>query len=54
MQLFGRSGRDLEVGADGQLSNIKMSLLSRSLSNLRGGISEGRRKGEKVEPELGA
>ena len=51
VKLFGRSGRDLEVGADGQLSYIKTSLMSRSLSSLLGGISEGGGKGNKAQPE---
>ena len=54
VKLFGRSGRDLKVGADGQLLYInmsKMSSLSRSMAGLLGGGSEGGGKGNKVEAE---
>ena len=57
VKLFGRSGKDLEVGVNGQLSYIKKqksTLLSGGLSGLLGGGSEGAGgKGNKVEPEGG-
>ena len=55
VKLFGRSGKDLEVGKNGQLSYIKKkrsTLLSGSLSGLLGGGSKGAgEKGNKVEPD---
>ena len=55
VKLFGRSGKVLEVGVNGQLSYINKSeisaLLSRSLKSLLGGGSEGGEKANKVEPE---
>ena len=55
VKLFGRSGKDLEVGTNGQLSYIKKqksTILSGSLSGLLGGGSKGAgEKGNKVEPD---
>ena len=55
VKLFGRSGKDLEVGKNGQLSYIKKkrsALLSGSLASLLGGGPKGAGgKGNKVEPE---
>ena len=53
VKLFGQSGNDMEVSKEGRLTFMKKrsTLLSGSLTSMLRGGSEGRGKGNKVEPE---